>query len=131
MPIARMADHLMDLMDIIVSGLLDSKPVPLISPAILSDWMKENEGNKRRNPLHLIKEMKVLISKSTGLAPEETADLLESLHILEEEILLPHPRKAIIQGMLSNLQSCSELSTELEELTGLASSFSQNSCLFR
>ncbi len=129
--IARMADHLMNLMDIIVSGLLDSKPVPLILPAVLSGWMEEHDENKRKNPLQIIKEMKVLINKSTSLASEEKSDLMESLNILEGEVLLTHPRKAIIQGMLSNLQTCSELTTELEELRKLVTSFSQNSCLFR
>ncbi|MEK3946345.1 TetR/AcrR family transcriptional regulator [Paenibacillus sp. FSL H7-0690] len=130
-PIADMADHLMNLMDMIVSGLLTSKQAPLINSATLANWMAENEENKRKNPLQLIKEMKTAISKLDNIASEEAADLLESLNILEGEVLIPHPRKAIIQGMLSNLQSCSELTAELEELRKLIASIPHNSCVFR
>jgi AcrR family transcriptional regulator len=126
--IADMADHLMNLMDIIVAGLLASKQAPLITSAVLSNWLAENEETKGKNPLHLIKKMKAVVSKSTVIEPVEATDLLESLNILEGEVLLPQPRKAIIQGMLSNLQTCSELTTELEELRMLMTSFSKNSC---
>ncbi|MNC12903.1 hypothetical protein D3C75_606300 [compost metagenome] len=93
--------------------------------------MAENEENKRKNPLQLIKEMKTVVSKLNSIESEEAADLLESLNILEGEVLIPHPRKAIIQGMLSNLQSCSELTAELEELRKLIASIPHNSCVFR
>ncbi|KAA1186967.1 TetR/AcrR family transcriptional regulator [Paenibacillus sp. B2(2019)] len=129
--LAVMADHLMNLLDIIVAGLLTSKQAPLINSTILASWMEENEESKRKNPLQIIKDMKTVVSKLDSIEPEESADLLESLNILEGEVLLPHPRKAIIQGMLSNLQSCSELTTPLEELRKLVTSFSNHSCLFR
>lgn len=128
--ITGMADHLMDLMDVVASGLLANRPVPLISPTILSEWMVEPEEHKRNNPLQLIKEMKHLVSKSVDIEPEQISDILESLGILEGEILLPHPRKAIIQGMLANLQNFSELATPLEELKKLVSPYSKKLCTF-
>jgi AcrR family transcriptional regulator len=129
--LAVMADHLMNLLDIIVSGLLTSKQPPLINSTILASWMEESEESKRKNPLRLIKEMKTVVSKLNGEESEQTADLLESLNILESEVLLPHPRKAIIQGMLSNLQACSALTMELEELKKLVTSLPHHSCVFR
>ncbi|HEY4429890.1 MAG TPA: TetR/AcrR family transcriptional regulator [Paenibacillus sp.] len=129
--LAVMADHLMNLLDIIVSGLLTSKQPPLINSTILASWMEENEESKRKNPLRLIKEMKTVVSKLNGEESDQTADLLESLNILESEVLLPHPRKAIIQGMLSNLQACSALTMELEELKKLVTSLPHHSCVFR
>lgn len=125
--ITDMADHLMNLMDIIVSGLLANKQTPLINSAILANWMADNEDNKRKSPLQLIKDMKAAVQNSTNLEPEEVADLMESLYILEGEVLMPHPRKAIIQGMLANLQACAELTSELEQMRKLIPTLSHNS----
>lgn len=126
--ISDMADHLMNLMDIIVSGLLTRKQTPLITSAILANWMADHEDNKRKNPMLLIKDMKTIVQKSENITPQEKADSLESLTILEGEVLMPHPRKVIIQGMLLNLQTCSELTSELEEMKRLLPSLSYNSC---
>lgn len=128
--LSRMADHLVDLMDIAVSGLMASKSDPLISPTVFANWMEEQEGVKRKNPLQLIKEMKSVVNKSAGIESELATDILESLHILEGEMLLPHPRKAIITGMLSNLQTSPELIPLLEKLKNLVSPHSQNLCPF-
>lgn len=128
--IARMADHLVDLLDMIVSGLLTRHPDPLISSAILSSWMEVHEDNQRRNPLQLIKEMKDLLSASTALQPQAKEDMLESLTILEGEMLVPHPRRAIMQGMLSNLRTFPELAKEVEELQKLITPYTHNLCAF-
>ncbi|GGF87132.1 TetR family transcriptional regulator [Paenibacillus albidus] len=126
--IARMADHLLDLMDILVSGLLAGSSQPLISPAVLASWMEEHEENLRRNPLQLIKEMRTIVSAAANLEPEQLEDALESLTILDGELLDPHPRRAIIQGMLSNLESHSALEKHLQELKKLIMSFGSNPC---
>lgn len=129
--LSRIADHLMYLMDVVASDLLTNKPVPLISPAILSEWMVEPEKHKRNNPLQLIKEMKNLVNKSVNIEPEQISDLLESIGILEEEILVPNPRKAIVQGMLSNLENLPDLTTTLEELKKRLSTYSKKKCTFQ
>ncbi|MNN41360.1 hypothetical protein D3C81_1554760 [compost metagenome] len=127
--ITRMADHLVDLMDIVASGLLTERPVPLISSAVLEQWVENYEGDQRRNPLQLIKAMKKLLTDTSELEQQQE-DALESLTILESEILMPHPRKAIIQGMLSNLQDYPVLITELDDLKKLISPYIQSSCGF-
>lgn len=124
--ITRMADHLMLLMDIVVAGLLAGRPDPLISSAFLTQWLEDHGDNPRKNPLQLIKEMKVLLGTSPSVDTQCLEEGLESLAILESEILMPHPRKAIIRGMLSNLRGYSALKKELEELEKLIFPFMQN-----
>lgn len=126
--IARMADHLVDLLDIVVAGLLADKPDPLISPAYLTQWLEEHGDNPRKSPLQLIKEMKVLLSATPAVDTQSLEEGLESLGILESEILMPHPRKAIVRGMLSNLQSYPVLDKELQDLNKLISPYMQNTC---
>ncbi|ASA24556.1 TetR/AcrR family transcriptional regulator [Paenibacillus donghaensis] len=128
--IARMADYVVDLMDIIVAGLLGGQLTPLISPAIVAGWMEEREGNTRRNPLQMIKEMKNTLGQADTMDAQEKNNLQESLTILESELLVPHPRRAIIQGMLSNLQAAPQLAGEVEELSALALPYLNHSCSF-
>lgn len=71
--------------------------------------------------------MKVLLS-ATPVDTQSLEEGLESLGILESEILMPHPRKAIIRGMLTNLQSYPVLDKELQDLNKLISPYMQNTC---
>ncbi|MHA6532657.1 TetR/AcrR family transcriptional regulator [Paenibacillus sp. BAC0078] len=129
--IPRLADHLVDLLDVAAAGLLAGRPVPLISAAALADWVEHQEWSPRRNPLQLIKDMKTGLSSDPGMEPQSVEVALESLTILESEILMPYPRKAIIQGMLSNLQGYPVVHKELEELTKLIPLHMQNVCSFQ
>jgi AcrR family transcriptional regulator len=126
--IARMADHLVDLLDIVVAGLLAGKPDPLISSAFLTQWLEEHGDNPRKSPLQLIKEMKVLLSATSAAGMQNLEEGLESLGILESEILMPHPRRAIVRGMLANLQSYPALDKELQDLNKLIAPHMQNTC---
>lgn len=127
-PISRFADHLVDLMDIVVAGLIAGQPAPLISSTVLDSWLEDHEGLQRKNPLQLLKEMKTLLHTVTSLEPQQLEDAMESLTILESEILMPHPRKAIIQGMVSNLQDYPVLINDLKDLKKLISPYMQNVC---
>ncbi|WP_028531111.1 TetR/AcrR family transcriptional regulator [Paenibacillus sp. HW567] len=132
-PIPRLADHLVDLLDVAAAGLLAGRPVPLIPSAALDDWLEHQEGknNPRRSPLQLIKDMKTGLSSDPGMEPQSVEDAMESVTILESEILMPYPRKAIIQGMLSNLQGYPAVHKELEELMKLMPLHMQNVCNFQ
>lgn len=72
--------------------------------------------------------MKVLLSATSAVDTQSLEEGLESLGILESEILMPHPRKAIVRGMLSNLQSYPALDKELQDLNKLISPYMQNTC---
>lgn len=115
-PTNRMADHLVNLVDIVAAGLLAGKPQPLIPDPIITSWMEDSENSQRKSPLQLIKEMKQQLSHSSTIEPRQLEDIMESLMILEKEILLIDPRRAIVQGMLSNLESCPEISGIFKDL---------------
>ncbi|MBW4081731.1 TetR/AcrR family transcriptional regulator [Paenibacillus sp. S150] len=126
--IPRLADHFVDLLDIVAAGLLAGRPGPLISPSALESWMEHHEGTSHRNPFQIIKQMKAALSSAEGLDPQSAEDALESIEILESEVLLPYPRKAIFQGMLANLQGYSVLRQEVEDLKKLGSLHMHNAC---
>ncbi|WP_379130018.1 TetR/AcrR family transcriptional regulator [Paenibacillus sp. sgz500958] len=126
-PTVRMAENMVTLMDIVAAGLLAGKPAPLISDEVISIWMEEGEESIRRNPLQLIKEMRQQLLAST-LEPQMLEDVQESLLILEKEILLGHPRRAIILGMMSNLQACPELAETLNDLKKLIAPHMEGLC---
>ncbi|WP_150270651.1 TetR/AcrR family transcriptional regulator [Paenibacillus tepidiphilus] len=126
--IPRLADYLLDLLDIVVSGLLDRRPEPLISAAMIESWLLNHESIAPQSPLQLIKSMKLLLGT---LEAEHAPEALESLDIMENEMLMPHPRKAIIRGMLLNLREVPLLEKELAELERLISPYWQQACYFR
>ncbi|QUL54618.1 TetR/AcrR family transcriptional regulator [Paenibacillus tritici] len=126
--IPDLADRLVDWLDILVSGLLAGQPAPLISSAVLAAWAEGYGENPRQSPLQLIKAMKLLLSEADGSHHEHAEDGLESLNILESEILTSHPRKAILQGMIANLQGYPVLSVELSQLKKQFAPFMQTSC---
>lgn len=128
--IARLADHLVDLLDIVAAGLLTGHKEPLIPSAILENWMNVQEDSQRRNPLQLIKEMKALLTSVPAAEQQSVEDGLESLAVLESEFLMPNPRKVIIRGMLANLQEHPVLHGELAALQKLISPYMPNSCGF-
>lgn len=124
---ARMAGHLVNLMDMVAAGLLAGRPEPLIPDEIITGWLEEGEGRLRKNPLQLIKEMKRQLGTSPSM-DQQLEDAKESLIILEKEILLNHPRRAIVQGMLSNLQPFPELAETLNDLKALLVSHMESAC---
>ncbi|CAH1209847.1 hypothetical protein PAECIP111892_03327 [Paenibacillus auburnensis] len=128
--ISRLADHLVDLLDIVAAGLLTGRKEPLIPPAILENWMNVQEDTQRRNPLQLIKEMKALLASVPAAEQQSVEEGLESLAVLESEFLMPNPRKVIIRGMLANLQEHPVLHEKLAALQKLISPYMPNSCGF-
>lgn len=126
--IPRLADYLMDLLDIVVAGLLDRRPEPLISAAMIESWLLNHESIAPQSPLQLIKSMKLLLGT---LEADHAQEALESLDIMENEMLMPLPRKAIIRGMLLNLREVPLLEKELAELERLISPYWQQACYFR
>lgn len=126
--IVRLADHLVDLLDIVATGLLGGSQVPLISSAVLERWLNHEEDSQRRNPLQLIKEMKNQLGDALESGQLSVDDGLESLAVLESEFLMPNPRKVIIRGMLANLQAYPTLSEQLAALQKLISPYMPDSC---
>ncbi|MNI71746.1 hypothetical protein D3C73_1276360 [compost metagenome] len=126
--ISRMADHLVDLLDIVAGGVLSGQREPLISEAVLENWLTIHENDQRRNPLQLIKEMKRLLGSVPEAGRQDTEEGLESLIILESELLMPSPRKAVIRGMLANLQAYPVLAGDLAALQRLITPYMPKIC---
>lgn len=115
-PIPALAGRLVDWLDMLAAGLLAGQPAPLISAAVLAEWAEPQGEAQRQSPLQLIKAMKLLLSDTDGPQPDDAEDGLESLGILESELLSPDPRRVILQGMIANLEGYSVLSEELGKL---------------
>jgi AcrR family transcriptional regulator len=115
---SRMAEHLVSLIDRTAAALLAGRPEPLVPEDTLAAWLGENNEQPRKNHLQLLKEMRELLNVSGDSQPNLRLreDAFESLSILESELLLPTPRRAIVFGMLANLQSYPGLSGLLTEL---------------
>lgn len=118
----RMAVYLVDLLDAIVERLLEQSPEPLISEAELQRWSTEGGCIKpaERHPLLVIKELKeALDGKDLQLTDTQHEDMLDSLQVLESEILEPMPRRVVIRGMLFNVLEFSVLEKQTKELERL------------
>lgn len=114
--IPALAGRLVDWLDILAAGLLAGQPAPLITADVLEQWSAPSGEPQPQSPLQLIKVMKLLLSEAGRAHPDGAEDGLESLGILENEILSPQPRKVILQGMIANLEGYPILSEELGKL---------------
>lgn len=118
----RMAVYLVDLLDAMVERLVGQHPEPLILEADLQRWSEEGSCMKsaERHPLLVIKEMKeALGGKEVELTSTQCEDILDSLQVLESEILEPLPRKVVIRGMLLNVLEFQALKKQTKELERL------------
>lgn len=116
----RMASYLVDMLDISADRFLKDQPEPLISEEILMGWgsPKNCPIQPQRHPLLVIREMKELITLLT-LDPEIHRKAIDSLVILEKEMLEIQPRYVILLGMIANLNSIPEIEVPLQELQRL------------
>ncbi|MBA9027338.1 TetR/AcrR family transcriptional regulator [Peribacillus huizhouensis] len=94
-------------LDAIVHTFIDKKPNPFFITSPLQSQPKETT-----HPLYIVRKMKEAIASFT----EDI--LIESVDILEKELLEIKPRAAVLSGMIHNLKASStlfELATELEK----------------
>lgn len=116
----RMASYLVDMLDISADRFLKERPEPLISEEILIGWGSKKNCliQPERHPLLVIKELKELIPVLTPDS-EVRRKAIDSLHILEKEMLELQPRYVILLGMIANLNSIPEIKVPLQELQRL------------
>ncbi|MNZ47894.1 Biofilm operon icaADBC HTH-type negative transcriptional regulator IcaR [compost metagenome] len=122
----RMASYLISMLDVIIDNLLRTQPNPLISREIMHQLVGSDGCllQPERHPLLAIKELNGLIANL--VTNHEIRDQgLESLQILEQEMIELHPRRAILIGMLSNLKSIPELKVQIAELEDLMQPYLQ------
>lgn len=125
MNIHQMANHLISLLDDITQSMITKNSVPLITPEVLTQWINvfKDQSSIHRHPLQIFKEMKDCLKASTR---DESSykDALESIYILEKEIVDIQPRRAILLGMIGNLNQISELKVLNDELKEIISLYS-------
>ncbi|MNO65237.1 Biofilm operon icaADBC HTH-type negative transcriptional regulator IcaR [compost metagenome] len=122
----RMASYLVHMLDVIIDNLLLTQPTPLISREVMHQLVGSDGClvQPERHPLLAIKELKGLIS-NLDTTPEIRDQGLESIQILEQEMIELHPRLAILMGMLANLKGISELEAQVAELEDLMQPYLQ------
>lgn len=119
----RIPGHLFHLLDLAADSYMNGAPEPLVPEEAISKAFQNKKFAfaKPRHPLVVIREMKQELQLSENETAADT-QTYESLSILEEELMQGKPRRALIQGMLGNLQPLSEdpsLKELLEELEKL------------
>lgn len=100
-----LTNHLTTMLDDITDSLLRRRPAPLIP---IQTWerlsgIRPEETRFSRHPLIVIKSLKLQL-KELSLDPEVLRDALDSLSLMEKELLGMHPRRVILSGMLRNLE---------------------------
>jgi AcrR family transcriptional regulator len=113
----RMAEHLIHLLDDVAASTLRDQREPLISIHVWSKWVEQFMANpdKPRHPLMVTKQMKDQL-KDIAMDESSREFALESIQIVEKELLELEPRKAILVGMMSNLEQIQELAPLSGEL---------------
>jgi len=113
------ADHQIQLLDDIVASILNRRPEPLIPMEAVGqlNQLCQTENRKQRHPLIVLKAMKNEL-KHIQLEPDVMEDALESLSLMEKELLALQPSRAVLKGMLANLEGIDNLKSLYTELQG-------------
>ena len=104
------ADHQIQLLDDIVASILHRRPEPLIPMEAVGHLghLCQTDIRKQRHPLIVIKAMKNEL-KQIQLEPDVMEDAMESLRLMEKELLALQPSRAVLKGMLANLEGIENL----------------------
>ncbi|MGC5774454.1 TetR/AcrR family transcriptional regulator [Paenibacillus pabuli] len=103
--VSKMASNMLQTIDYAARGLLDQRPAPLVPLEHWPAWNSNSETDSTvmRHPIHIIKLMKDIIT--SDMPPGQLRnDALETIAILRQEMMEFTPRRAIILGMMRNLE---------------------------
>lgn len=121
--IRKMANHLVDLIDLAAQEMLSKKPDPLVTEEFINSLNKDNSYIRpERHPLLAIKELKVCLGNHVPDS-EQREQVLEVLQILEDELMSLKPRRAILSGMINMLENTPGLENQVQELGQLVVPF--------
>ncbi|MFE0557824.1 TetR/AcrR family transcriptional regulator [Paenibacillus sp. NPDC058910] len=111
------ADHQIQLLDDIVASILRRRPEPLIPMEAIGQLgqLCQTDMRTQRHPLIVIKTMKNEL-KRIPVEPDVREDAMESLNIMEKELLALQPSRAVLKGMLANLEGIEDLEALFTEL---------------
>ncbi len=112
------SEHLIQLLDDVVASILRRLPEPLIPVDVLEQLdLCQPQTSTPRHPLIVIKGIKNSL-RQIPLAKNIREDAIESLTILEKELISLQPSRAILKGMLANLEGIEGIEALYEELKG-------------
>ncbi|KRG13740.1 hypothetical protein ACA30_14680 [Virgibacillus soli] len=114
LPIKKVVRFVMAQIDFMIKGLLDSNIEPLMNENLWSLYLEE-AGEKRVHPFELIKQMKNHL-KVQSIPNSQKEEAIQSLTIMEQELMNMQPRMAILKGMLHNLEQIHSLKEIRKEL---------------
>jgi AcrR family transcriptional regulator len=109
----KIPDHLLNLLDYTVDMYTTNKVEPLIPAASLETWMEQEapgDACGARHPLSVLRELRRELQRHKLETPL-LLDTYQTLSILEEEFLQSKPRRAILSGMLANLEPLDRIDT--------------------
>lgn len=107
--------HILHIVDAVAERVLREKPKPILDE---TNWPRLKEvfarSAKSSHPLLLAKRCRERLERLPE--GEERNEALDSLAVLERELVEIRPRKVIVSGMLANLKRSPELADLLPEL---------------
>lgn len=115
--VSKMATNLLQTIDYAAHGLLEQRPAPFVP---LEDWpawtsSPNTDSAMMRHPIHIIREMQDVVASSLTEG-QIKSDALEAIAILKQEMMEFTPRRAIILGMMHNLEGISAIEALHSEL---------------
>ncbi|CDQ38925.1 MULTISPECIES: TetR/AcrR family transcriptional regulator [Virgibacillus] len=102
-PIKKVLPFLVKQMDFIMEGVKHQKVEAIVNKNLWNIYL-EDVNQEEVNPLEVIQQMKLKLNKST-FTEAEKEDGIQSLCIMEEELMKLQPRAVILRGMLHNLKN--------------------------
>ncbi|MGF9699720.1 MULTISPECIES: TetR/AcrR family transcriptional regulator [Paenibacillus] len=115
--VSKMASNLLQTIDYAAYGLLNQRPAPLIPLENWPAWTSDShtDSTMMRHPIHIIKQMQDIVT-SDLTAGQSRNDALETIAILKQEMMEFTPRRAIILGMMHNLENIPAIESLHSEL---------------
>lgn len=109
----QVSQFLATIFDIIVKGILDKKPAPLIS----MDWSNVNTANsphlKGQKIQFLLKKMTTIVQ---SLKLEEQEEYIKTISLLNEEYSKSEPQRFLVKALIHYLQTIPQLAGDCLEL---------------
>ncbi|WP_051287036.1 TetR/AcrR family transcriptional regulator [Paenibacillus taiwanensis] len=112
--VEQSAQAISQAMDHVVDGMVTQRAVPLFTEGTF----QHSHTSQQHHPVHpltLTSQLREYVKQST-LNVEEKEVVMESIQVLEFELLAVQPRKVIITGMLRNLESVAAIQSIYKQL---------------
>ncbi|KJB85627.1 transcriptional regulator [Paenibacillus sp. E194] len=117
--IDSLSRYIVTIMDYVAEGMLKHEPEPILNGSMVG-LDEEHLKPKQLHPLVLVKQLREAVESldidSTEKESWNKQDVLDSIQVLEEELLQVRPRKVILLGMLLNLKEIAPRTSLYERL---------------